>query len=63
MGLSVPRSESGRQNRVNRINVHVQDNTENGTWLKVSPLVGQTVPKAKVDIAAKYQGRVMNVYV
>lgn len=49
-----------RQQRQN-IAVHVQA-VQNEDLIKTISLVGQTVPKAQVDIAAKYQGKVIKVY-
>ncbi|MCH4157813.1 MAG: efflux RND transporter periplasmic adaptor subunit [Acidaminococcaceae bacterium] len=43
------------------IAVHVQEVQKRDLAKSIS-LVGQTVPKAQVDVAAKYQGRVLNVY-
>ncbi len=53
-------NQTGKQGKQN-IAVHVQDVQKRDLAKSIS-LVGQTVPKAQVDIAAKYQGRVMNVY-
>ena len=43
------------------IAIHVQ-NVQKRDLVKTVSLVGQTVPKAQVDVAAKYQGRVVQVY-